>query len=891
MSRSRRSRRRWLVPEVIQTSAMDCGPAVLACLLRGFGIQASYGRLREVCQTDVDGTSIDTLEAVACQTGLAAEQIMLPADHLLLPEADALPAIVVTLLPGGLTHFVLLWRRHGPLVQVMDPAVGRRWLRGRDFLREVYVHAHRVPAAAWREWAATEGFGAPLRRRLELLGLGRAAARRLLETAGGEEGWRPLARLDAATRLAASLLEGGGASRGREAGRLLESLLAPRDGRPEEDLIPESFWSVKPAPVEPGEEEAVLLRGAVLVGVTGRQAVATATLPPEVAACLRETGVRPWQAFRKLLGRPRRLSALLLLGGLGLAACAGVLEGVLFRGALDVGQDLRLPEQRLAAGGVLLLLGLLVTFVEWRLVSKLLQLGRGLELGLRLGLLEKLPRTHDRYFHSRPVSDMAERGHLLWYVRQLPRQAAQFAQAGLGLALTAVALAWLDPGGAPLAVAAAAAALLLPLLANPALVHLDLRLRTHAGALSRFYLDALLGLAAVRAHGAEKSLCREHEALLTDWARAGRRLLRAAVLVEAAQLGLGYALAGWLVLLHASRFTDAAAVLLLAYWSLGLPLLGQEVALLLRQYPLHRNLTLRLLELLGGTDVDEGVPPGVDGPEGRQSGGVVVALEGVAVRAGGHVILQDIDLTIEPGSHVAVVGASGSGKSTLVGLLLGWHYPAAGRVLVDGAPLAGERLQQLREQTAWVDPAVQLWNRPLVENLLYGAPGGAAALGEVLAGADLHEVLQRLPDGLQTRLGEGGGLVSGGEGQRVRLGRALGRRQARLVILDEPFRGLDRDQRRALLERARAAWPGVTLLCVTHDLGETRQFPRVLVLDRGRIVEDGPPEKLLADGASHYSALHAAEEELQKEVWNSPVWRQLHLQAGRLAERRPEGEP
>src|ERR671932_2127011 len=87
--------RRLLATEVVQTSAMDCGPAALKCLLEGFGIPVSYGRLREACQTDVDGTSIDTLEETAVQLGLAAEQVIVPVDHLLLPEATALPAIVV----------------------------------------------------------------------------------------------------------------------------------------------------------------------------------------------------------------------------------------------------------------------------------------------------------------------------------------------------------------------------------------------------------------------------------------------------------------------------------------------------------------------------------------------------------------------------------------------------------------------------------------------------------------------------------------------------------------------------------------------------------------------------------------------------------------------------
>ena len=141
------------------------------------------------------------------------------------------------------------------------------------------------------------------------------------------------------------------------------------------------------------------------------------------------------------------------------------------------------------------------------------------------------------------------------------------------------------------------------------------------------------------------------------------------------------------------------------------------------------------------------------------------------MRAAGHTILTDLDLSIPAGSHVAIVGPSGAGKSSLVGLLLGWHRAASGQVCVDGVPLDGPRLAQLRQETAWVDPTVQLWNRSLLDNLRYGAHGAhAAPLAAVLEQADLRSVLEKLPDGLQTSLGEGGGLVSGGEGQRVRLG-------------------------------------------------------------------------------------------------------------------------
>ena len=875
MSAKRMTRRRWLVPEVVQTSAMDCGPAVLACLLNGHGIRADYGRLREACQTDLDGTSIDVLERVACEGGLPAEQVMLPADHLLLPEADALPAVVVTFLPSGMTHFVLLWRRHGPFVQVMDPGEGRRWLSGREFLREVYVHAHRLPAAAWREWAGGEGLAAPLARRLGRLGIGRGAARTLFDLAAAGPDWRPLGRLDAATRLIAALVRNGGVRRGRAAGAVLDGLLAAPD-----TVIPETFWSVTPAPPGDGGEQHVFLRGAVLVRVAEGGG---ASGPPQGAGGTLALGDSPAPSARtllRLLGPPQPFSGLLLLAGLALMAGAAVLEGLLLRGALDIGRELRLPEQRLTAAGAFLGLGLVVLFAEWRLIGKLLRLGRRLELVLRMALLRKLPRTHDRYFQSRAVSDMAERAHVLFQVRQFPRQAGQFVQAGLGLALTAGAIAWLDPAGAPLALAAAVLALLLPLVCNPLLAGLDLRQRTHAGALCRFYLDALLGLSAVRAHGAEAALRLEHEALLTEWARAGRRLLRAAVYVEAAQLLTGFGLAGWLLLLHAGRFGDPAAALLLAYWVLNLPLLGQEVAALARQYPLHRNVTLRLLEPLGAPGPADSRDDSFS--RGDVLEGVAVTFEAVDVRAGGHIILKDVELGISAGSHVAVVGPSGSGKSTLVGLLLGWHEPSAGTVHVDGEALTPAHCQRLREETAWVDPAVRLWNRSLLSNLLYGTPEGAA-VGEVLSAAALHEVLQRLPDGLQTPLGEGGGLVSGGEGQRVRFGRGLGRARARLVILDEPFRGLDREQRRDLLRRARAAWSETTLLCVTHDVGETRQFPRVLVVEGGRVVEDGPPDKLLADPASRYAALLRADDEALADLWGSAAWRRLRLKEGRVA--------
>jgi ATP-binding cassette subfamily B protein len=884
-------RRRLLVPEVVQTSAMDCGPAVLKCLLEGYGIPVSYGRLREACQTDVDGTSIDVLEAVAGRLGLVAEQVMLPVDHLLLPEADALPAVLVVRLPNDFTHFVLVWRRHGPLVQVMDPALGRRWLTGRQLLDDVYVHTARVPAEGWREWAGSDDFRRPLAARLRALGCGRDGAT-LLDKASGSTTWRPLALVDAAARFTESLAGAGGLRRGGEARRFLRVLVERgQEAAPElGPVIPDSSWSVRPAPPDEEGDEQLFLRGAVLIRVRGRSspagapAAATAALPRELAVALKEPAPRPVRVLCGLLRGTGRLNLLLLGVALALAAGGSVVEAVLLRGLLDVRHDLGLTEQRLGAVGFFLAFGVAVLLLELAVAHDLLGLGRRLEVRLRLAFLRKIPRLHDRYFQSRPTSDMAERGHSIRQVRQLPRLAGQFLRAGLTLLLTAGAIAWLDPAGAPLAVAAAVAAACLPVAFNPLLQGLDLRVRTHAGALSRFYLDALLGLGAVRAHGAERAVRREHEGLLVDWARASRRLLGWLVAVEGLQMAAGIGLTGWLLLLHAGRASDVAAALLLAYWALNLPVLGDEIGLVCRQYPGLRNITLRLLEPLGAP---EDAPPAESvARDAAASGGVAISLEEVTVRAAGHTILAEVNVQIPAGSHVAVVGASGAGKSTLAGLLLGWHRAAAGRVLVDGVPLDAARMDRLRTETAWVDPAVQLWNRSLVENLLYGSPAGGASVGAALHDADLYGVLQRLPDGLQTALGEGGGLLSGGEGQRVRLGRAFHRAGVRLAVLDEPFRGLDRDQRHRLLQRARRAWRDTTLVCITHDVGETRDFERVLVIDAGRVVEDGCPADLAADPGSRYRALLDAEAAVRRGLWATTRWRRMRLDSGRLV---PDG--
>ncbi|HWS89964.1 MAG TPA: ATP-binding cassette domain-containing protein [Pyrinomonadaceae bacterium] len=955
-------RRRLLVPEVVQTSSMDCGPASLKCMLEGFGISASYGRLREACQTEVDGTSIDTMEEVAVQLGLEAEQVMIPVDHLLLPGSEPLPALVVVRRPPNATHFLVAWRRTGRFMQLMDPATGRRWVTASKFLEEVYVHTMPVAAEGWREWASSASFTGALSKRLAELGVGADQTKRLIDTAVKDEGWRRLAALDAATRMAESVVRSGGIGRGRQAAGVVERFAERAAGEGAEDwtAIPADFWSARPGPPDADGEEQVFLRGAVLVHVRGLRAGAKvgtvegaaaaeevvegtrdkAQLPPELAAALEERPARPGLELLRILRADGLFSPLVLIFAVGLAAAGTVAEALMLRGLFDVGRELSLSGQRLGAVGALVVFLLALLVLELPVVNAVLRMGRRLETRLRMLFMDKIPRLGDRYFHSRLTSDMTERSHSIHVLRHLPALGQHFLRAIFSLLLTALGIAWLDPLSAPLALLAAALAVAVPLFAQPVLVERNLRVRNHAGALSRFYFDALIGLFAVRAHGAERAVRREHENLLIDWAGAGLGLLRATVTAEALHLVAGFGLSAWMLVGYVSRAGESGGLLLFAYWVLNLPVLGQEVGLVARQYPGFRNATLRMLEPLGaleetesdepadsvvetkaGTEVAKTLEAGAQveltvpkatvanalveeislaaetltldsasravGPNGdghSPARGLPVVFEGVTVRAAGHTILEEISLSVDACEHVAVVGSSGAGKSSLVGILLGWHRPAAGRVYVGGESLGGRRLERLRRETAWVDPTVQLWNQTFIENLRYGSGASEAdSLSRAVKLADLIDVLEKLPDGLQTPLGEGGALVSGGQGQRVRLGRAMLRGGARLVILDEPFRGLERDRRRRLLERARAYWRGATLLCITHDVGETLSFERVVVVDGGRVVEDGHPSKLASDPGSRYAALLAAEEEVRTGMWSGGEWRRLRLQGQRLS--------
>ena len=235
----------------------------------------------------------------------------------------------------------------------------------------------------------------------------------------------------------------------------------------------------------------MVLRGAVLVriighasegrpshaGAEGHGADAPRSPQQELAAALSAPGPRPGRELCRLVRGGGLLSWLVLAFGLTLAAGSAVLEGLLLRGVLDLGRSLSLVEQRLLAVVCFLGFGLVLLVLELRVAGGLVRLGRRLEVRLRAAFLEKLPRLHDRYLQSRPISDMAERSHALHQLRLLPSLAGQFLRATFTLGLTVAVIAWIDPVSAVPAAAAAVLAVAVPLALLPLLQGLELRVR------------------------------------------------------------------------------------------------------------------------------------------------------------------------------------------------------------------------------------------------------------------------------------------------------------------------------------------------------------------------------------------------------------------------------
>jgi ATP-binding cassette, subfamily B, bacterial MsbA len=208
-------------------------------------------------------------------------------------------------------------------------------------------------------------------------------------------------------------------------------------------------------------------------------------------------------------------------------------------------------------------------------------------------------------------------------------------------------------------------------------------------------------------------------------------------------------------------------------------------------------------------------------------------------------ILEDINLTCRPGEVVALVGPSGGGKTTLVSLLPRFWDVDRGRVLLDNVDVRHLRLADARSAIGIVPQDPALFSGTIRDNIAYARPGASAAEVEAAArGAHAHEFIERLPQGYDTLVGERGIKLSGGQRQRVAIARAILKNPA-VLILDEATSNLDNESERLIEDALGQLLVGRTTLIIAHRLSTVRRADRLIVLDHGRIVEEGTHSELL----------------------------------------------
>jgi ATP-binding cassette, subfamily B, bacterial len=232
----------------------------------------------------------------------------------------------------------------------------------------------------------------------------------------------------------------------------------------------------------------------------------------------------------------------------------------------------------------------------------------------------------------------------------------------------------------------------------------------------------------------------------------------------------------------------------------------------------------------------------------------------------GQRVLSQINLAVVPGEKVAIVGATGAGKSTLVSLIPRLYDPSAGVVCIDSEDIRNYSVQSLREQISLVLQDALLFSGTVRENIAFGRPDASdeEIIGAAIA-ANANEFIQRLPDGYDTMVAERGTSLSGGEKQRIAIARAV-LRDAPILILDEPTSSLDAASERLVMAALERASAGRTTLIIAHRLTTVRLANRIVVLEQGRIVEEGPPQELLARQGRYAELYH-----LQLSVEENPV--------------------
>ena len=383
-------------------------------------------------------------------------------------------------------------------------------------------------------------------------------------------------------------------------------------------------------------------------------------------------------------------------------------------------------------------------------------------------------------------------------------------------------------------------------------------------ALSAYFLDSLQGISTLKTLGRSRERAGRIERGSLLYAQTTMKVLRvtflsALVLELLSTMGTAVvAVEVGLRLLYARLDFQSALFFLLLAPEFYLPL--RSLGLRFHASMAGVQSARRIFEVLERPlPLQKQSSAALEGFSGRQPADLTISFQNVGFVYAGReqAALQDVSFRLKAGERVALVGQSGSGKSTLARLLLRFAEPQVGQISVNGTDLSEIPIEVWREQISWVPQQPYLFHDTLAANILIARPGAALAdLRQAAGQANLLDWIDSLPAGFETIIEENGGRLSGGQAQRLALARAF-LRDAPLLILDEPTAHLDVDLERQFERSLAKLCERRTALIIAHRLPTALSADRVLVLQEGRLVEEGTHQELVLQGGAYCRLLNA----------------------------------